>query len=911
MAFLKFAKGQLKKPGILFAEWDALRSKALSPAPDFQKRTARVILQEYDPSKYMLSHATIVASVDVDRSPAPIGRHFVEGFEINRRSPEYYITPASAQYVNNNNDSFERKLLLATFKSFIGAYSYVEHVQIPELAKGRIVDAAARDVGDSIYVDILIANDLKHAPLIRAIKSGELGTLSMGCFTPGSQVTMVDGRRLPIEEVSVGDLVLTHKGRAREVTNKQIKIGRFSMKRIEVVGIPTAITTTRNHPFFVLRAPKICACGCGESLTYNAGEALDRRVGKRFKRGHQLRIINPMRVYSLAEAKARRAQIAEAKLAPNLEEVRADELQPGDLVCFPKVGSEIVNREDATEGKARLLGYFLAEGSFLKCKGVRTEVQFNFSMSEKDSFVSETVQLLRQEFPSSNPWVQCREDRNTCTVHVSGKAISEWFYRHGGEYSHLKKLSVQAVLWPKEIQRHIVGSWLNGDGTTASSLFGLSGTTTSYDLACQMHMLMNRCGVHARLYCKFEGKSVDVKQAVNGGVALRGAVDGRLASFTLAVGQRGSVALAETTSKLVCEPLSNAPWRESDTHLFFPIRSIENVSYEGPVHDMEVEEDHSYVVDGVAVHNCSTSDTTCSRCGNVAEDETQLCACIRFYKGQEFIDELGGKRKVAELCGHYADPNSVRFIEASWVANPAFKGAVLRSILTPEERATVGQKLHLAFASPAPEANLSMLKAARSMSAQEQETPTTDQLQTTPPTPKSPIEKAVEDLSTAIREQAIEHVRKEINQGEAAKVKEVIDLSHGNESLIRTAMQHSEWRKLAKVVISFVGKAQARKVLEGLILYKQGKWEALRTAGMTGREILAVSRVLDLLMKKSSMAGETRVYRTVLSVGGTGPYDGDAETYLAACRQVLGRVVTGNEAAKLLEKGRLYALGRS
>lgn len=489
MAFLKYANATLQKPGIQFAEWDALRRKALSPAPDFQQRTAKVILQEYDPSKYMLSHATIVASVDVENTSAPLGKHYIDGFEIDRKYQDYYITPETSRYVNNNNDSFERKLLLGSFKSFIGAYSYVEHVQLPELAKGRIIDAAARDVGDSVYIDILIANDLKHAPLIRAIKNGQLGTLSMGC---------------------------------------------------------------------------------------------------------------------------------------------------------------------------------------------------------------------------------------------------------------------------------------------------------------------------------------------------------------------------------------------------------------------------------------STSDTTCSKCGNVASDETQLCACIRFFKGSEFIDELGKKRKVAELCGHFTNPSSVRFIEASWVANPAFKGAVIRNVLSAAEIDSVEKKLHLAFSTPGPVADsTAMLKAARHLFSQDEQAPSEDSAQKPSEKPKDAISKAVEDLSTAIRDQAIEHVRNEINQGEASKVREVVDENKQNESLIRSAMQHPEWKKLAKLVISFVGKSDARKVLQGLLLYKHGGWKALKTAEMTGREILAVSRVLDLMLKKSSMAGETRVYRTVLSVGGIGPYNGDVETYLAACRQVLGRVVTGAEAGQLLEKGRLYALGRS
>ena len=41
--------------------------------------------------------------------------------------------------------------------------------------------------------------------------------------------------------------------------------------------------------------------------------------------------------------------------------------------------------------------------------------------------------------------------------------------------------------------------------------------------------------------------------------------------------------------------------------------------------------------------------------------------------------------KIAEICGHESiEPNAgVQFIEASWVATPAFSGAVMRNILTP------------------------------------------------------------------------------------------------------------------------------------------------------------------------------------------------------------------------------------
>ena len=46
-------------------------------------------------------------------------------------------------------------------------------------------------------------------------------------------------------------------------------------------------------------------------------------------------------------------------------------------------------------------------------------------------------------------------------------------------------------------------------------------------------------------------------------------------------------------------------------------------------------------------------------------------------------DETGTPRRIAELCGHKSLPNGgVKFVEASWVATPAFPGAVKRNIVS-------------------------------------------------------------------------------------------------------------------------------------------------------------------------------------------------------------------------------------
>ena len=79
--------------------------------------------------------------------------------------------------MNNNGDSWDRDVLMKSYRTFVGSHNFQEHVQIEDLSKGRIIDAVARDVGESIYVDIPVATDRKHTQLVEDIQSGRLGTL--------------------------------------------------------------------------------------------------------------------------------------------------------------------------------------------------------------------------------------------------------------------------------------------------------------------------------------------------------------------------------------------------------------------------------------------------------------------------------------------------------------------------------------------------------------------------------------------------------------------------------------------------------------------------------------------------------------------------------------------------------------
>jgi hypothetical protein len=310
---------------------------------------------------------------------------------------------------------------------------------------------------------------------------------------------------------------------------------------------------------------------------------------------------------------------------------------------------------------------------------------------------------------------------------------------------------------------------------------------------------------------------------------------------------------------------------------------------------------------------CTVEFTLCTKCGNVAYDETQLCPHVHYMKGNTFVDSFGKQRKIAELCGHIsAEPGSVRFIEASWVANPAFTGAVLRNILSTDEIAAegLGKKIQVAFSEgPRVAGADKWLKAAngrRAFGEEDTDVPSGDTPEEKPA--EDPLDKAVADLAQLVREKVIERVRGDIGKDEAQKARPLSE--NLNEGLIKSAAKSPSWRRIARAIYSSTKDRQAAKrILLGLLLFQKGGWRAVQAShALAGRDVLAVSRIIDLAKNRTRMAGEGRIYRVVLAVGDMQRYP-DMRSYLAACRRVVGRDLTDSEKDALIDKGRLFALG--
>lgn len=310
---------------------------------------------------------------------------------------------------------------------------------------------------------------------------------------------------------------------------------------------------------------------------------------------------------------------------------------------------------------------------------------------------------------------------------------------------------------------------------------------------------------------------------------------------------------------------------------------------------------------------CVCDFTICSRCGNRAVDETQLCEHVRYSKGNVFIGPDGKQRLTAELCGHRNEPGSVRFIEASWVANPAFRGAVTRNVL---DVPSVGIKSHQKqFFAPA---NLPHNPAARSKVAIKGEYIENDHenripgAQTNPDMPVEPRE----DFSE-IEDRLNEHKPGDdafrpfdIRRGPGSKSLPVKFLE---ENLIHSKAKDGETDFIRRFKASSLTDEQLWKIRDGVRLFRVGGFNQVAGAGFSGVEILSLAYFLDRHRppKKGYEPIPLPHFVAVRRVGGLSKFASELE-YLKTVSSELGRKFRSkSEAAQVVALAKLFDLGKA
>ena len=381
--------------------------------------------------------------------------------------------------------------------------------------------------------------------------------VSNGCFTEDMMVTMNNGTKKKIKEVEIGEKVLCIDGKVNKVVNRLTRPHKDRLINILWQGLFSKIECTPNHEFWAIKKNQI-------------NQIIQTKTIKK------------------------KTQYKETDNFISPSWIPAEFLSEGDFIHMP-YNKKIKDDSDFSKDFCKMLGFYLAEGSITRYKsGTLSQTDFSFHINEKE-YADFVYNQLEEKYS-----IQARktERKNKTTRHVifNNKDVAKKIYKLCGKGSKTKKLCDKLMFLPPEKQKQILYGWIMGDGHLTRK-FGkkgrfrlVSATSISFDLINQMMQIALRCGFEPTLY------SQD-----NGGPR-------KNRSYTLHFKKKDAEKIAEECDFKYMVDFSN--YRETNIgiikhndEIFIPIKSIWSENFDDDVYDLEVENNHSYVINGIGVHN--------------------------------------------------------------------------------------------------------------------------------------------------------------------------------------------------------------------------------------------------------------------------------------------------------------------
>jgi DNA primase len=391
-----------------------------------------------------------------------------------------------------------------------------------------------------------------------------------GCFVPGSLVKTKQGYH-KIEELQVGDLVLTYKGRYMPVVRTLFRPYKGDVYTISLRKSNEKVTLTGDHIVFAIRTKnclyksrrtRICQSNCKKSCA------------------------SPFwKDYKIEKIQAKDLTVNDFLLYPVIQKVK--DLKFIDLDKYWRRGEknfgpqikEIPTKIPLNEDFLKLLGYYIAEGS-------NHRAYIRFSLGENETqFAREILELANKIFGIKGSLLYRKGKKTGIEVTICNTKLADIFGNLCGKGAENKHIPFELEYLPPKKQMIILLAIFKGDGTKGKvskckeKRIYKSITTTSLVLAEQLRDILLRNRI-APSFCISQAK-IDKKKVKHKKSYTLTWQDNYLLNF----------------SHFLEDQEGNLFW-------LLPIKKIQKEKYKGITFDLTVAEDHSYVVSNFVVENC-------------------------------------------------------------------------------------------------------------------------------------------------------------------------------------------------------------------------------------------------------------------------------------------------------------------
>ncbi len=422
---------------------------------------------------------------------------------------------------------------------------------------------------------------------VRIEDQGDLGY----CFPAGTLISMADNTERPIEQVVEGNKVYAHDGQTRRVTKAMKRVYTGLMYSVTVRGWPYPISSTDEHPYAVV-----------ENVSKRAKHGDFEPGSLRWVKAQDLK---PGDFLLMTAGKPVEAGRDHVDLRRFMEE---DIVECGDSFRIASASKPVKTRILMSERFSRLIGLFLAEGSYRKSEtGTICGLSFSFARSEVD-YQNFVVEALRDLFGADANCFTTDAAPSVAQVRCDNATLGRFFHKFCGEYAAGKFVNPLFFSCDLSVRLALIRGWLQGDGSHDPLV--MSRSDGKERTAIQL------VGVTSseRLHRDFFRLSLTCGMKPSGGIRKQ-ADHQNHPGRTLVFYSNDALTLFPELTERVREagimPTGRTWWRKHDLGYLCRVTSIEVCEAdEVEVFNFEVEEEHSYIANCIAVHNCVFNSTT-------------------------------------------------------------------------------------------------------------------------------------------------------------------------------------------------------------------------------------------------------------------------------------------------------------
>lgn len=549
----------------------------------------------------------------------------------------YVRSRAISSRCNDNFDEFPAEEIKKAYGTFVGKPVFVNHHNADHRrARGVIVSAVLHedrnpDGSPDTWVEVLMEVDAVNFPkLAQAILAGEIDRTSMGtdvaysvcsacgnkavtpldyCFPPGAQVMMADGTFRAIEDVREGDVVLTHEGRGRRVTRLMERPYDGEMVRLHRRGYAEPMVVTVGHEIManLSGGRDESATGMARYASVVDGENWDWTPAELVDEGNWVQTAWPTEQVGFT--------IQVADLADDLI------VEGGRSKLRLGLNSTPATLSSGDEGLAFIIGLYLAEGSMESQRtATGTPQTISWSLGAHEDDLVHRLQIALDKIGAGTLKVYRREQVGGIQARLSNAPLAALLEALVGTGARDKRLDGRLMLAPHDFQRRMLDAYYEGDGWE-DPRGHVEVRTASEHLSRQLVILGARVDRSIPTWFRNTNNS--------GGPTDR---EARFDIHHVSLGRHGAM---------------KGRRHLDDGFAANLIVGAEVDGYVGPVYNIEVEDDNSYVVDGVVVHNCShikhSKGKTLRRrtaSGEMKEELIrEICYGLRFFENSLLVEE--------------------------------------------------------------------------------------------------------------------------------------------------------------------------------------------------------------------------------------------------------------------------------